>query len=83
MGLEFVRLGWEVVQRRGAKKGEDEVVRREEEEAWRREVVVNAAYAPMTVHWSLEEGCISPLAVGVLGSVVGAINVTELWKATA
>jgi hypothetical protein len=84
VGLEFVRLGYEAVQRRGTKvKGEDEVVRREEEEAWRREVVVNAAYAPMTVHWSLEEGCISPLTVGVLGSVVGAINVAELWKATA
>jgi len=85
VGLEFVRLGHELVQKRARAKGDlkDAAAQKAEDEGWRKEVVVNAAYAPMTVHWSLEEGCISPLTVGVLGSVVGAINVAGLWKATA
>lgn len=85
VGLEFVRLGRELAQRRARGKGEvkDVAAQKAEVEGWRREVVVNAAYAPMTVHWSLEKGCISPLTVGVLGSVVGVINVTRLWETTA
>jgi hypothetical protein len=61
----------------------DAVERKARSQRWRREVAVNAAYAPLTVHWSLENGLINSATVGVLGSIVGVINVTKLWRATA
>lgn len=89
VGLEFLRLAYEASVGRG-KKGEKAVETAEEKavektrlETWRRELVVNLAYAPLTLHWSVDGGLISPLVVGVLGSVVGAINVPRLWRATA
>ncbi|KFY76042.1 hypothetical protein V499_04127 [Pseudogymnoascus sp. VKM F-103] len=81
--LEFVRLARErQVRKRKAvvgEKGEEAV----KDLAWRREVWINAGYAPLTIHWSLEGGIISPLTVGLLGSFVGAVKMIRLWEATA
>ncbi|CAL3966409.1 hypothetical protein PZA11_003071 [Diplocarpon coronariae] len=75
VGLEFVRLGRErVVRGKGGKK---------EEEGWWRELVVNAAYAPLTIHWSLKKGLMSELWVGVFGSVVGVVKMREIWRQSA
>ncbi|KFY86802.1 hypothetical protein V500_07390 [Pseudogymnoascus sp. VKM F-4518 (FW-2643)] len=80
--LEFVRLArerqvrkWGVV----SEKSEEAV----KDLAWKREVWINAGYAPLTIHWSLEGGIISPLTVGLLGSFVGAVKMNRLWEATA
>ena len=51
-----------------------------EEKQWWRELVVNLAYAPMTVHWSLEEGLLSEAQVGALGVIVGAMGIGEAWR---
>lgn len=50
--------------------------------SWWRQVYVNAAYAPLTVHWSLESGIMGDLSVGVLGSVAGLIGLQKLWNET-
>lgn len=50
---------------------------------WYREVGVNVAYAPMTIHYSLENGILGEGAIGGLGTVVGALSIGQAWKKTA
>ena len=50
---------------------------------WYREIGVNVAYAPMTVHYSLEHGVLSEGAIGGLGAVVGALSIGQAWRETA
>jgi len=91
--LDFMRLYYEYALRRSASKGERSQDGTKEEEAtdqtegewrakWRREMVVNLAYAPLTVHWSLEKGLVGDFWVGLLGSVAGVTGIRELWKNT-
>ena len=49
---------------------------------WYRDVGVNMAYAPMTVHYSLENGILGEGAIGGLGAVVGALSIGQAWKET-
>ncbi|RDL39448.1 uncharacterized protein BP5553_03788 [Venustampulla echinocandica] len=77
VGLDFIRLA-----REWSKKGKDA----EEQEKliwkWRREMVVNAAYAPLTLHWSLEKGLVGDFWVGVFGSIAGLGGLREAWRVT-
>jgi len=89
VGLDLLRLGHELRKRnkrveelKGIGGVVDEQVEREIREKWRRELVVNLAYAPLTVHWSLEKGLVSEFWVGVLGSVAGVMGFREVWKIT-
>ncbi len=50
-----------------------------QDEDWRREMVINSGYAPMTVHWSVNGGVLSPFVVGALGTIVGATKFGYLW----
>ena len=50
---------------------------------WYREVGVNMAYAPMTIHYSLENGILGQGAIGLLGTVVGALSIGQAWRETA
>lgn len=91
VGLEFVRLGREwvlgrrVEDRRGGRAEEVRVKmeRVRVERRWWREVVVNAAYAPLTVHWSVEGGWVGEGVVGALGMVAGVVGFREVWGRTA
>lgn len=89
VGLEFARLGYVALKAKESNaKGdegekEDKIRRKEENAAWWREVVSNGAYAPMTIHWGLEDGLISDATVGVLGTIAGIVNLSQNWKATA
>lgn len=49
---------------------------------WYRDVGVNMAYAPMTVHYSLENGILGEGAIGGLGAVVGALSIGQAWNET-
>ncbi|KAE8450945.1 hypothetical protein EG329_005385 [Mollisiaceae sp. DMI_Dod_QoI] len=86
VGLDFWRLGREWMLRRSKGKGkvvDGGVTNVGEEEwkvKWRREMVVNMAYAPLTIHWSLEEGLVNEFWVGLLGSIAGITGSRELWK---
>ncbi|KAI9741994.1 MAG: hypothetical protein M1834_000383 [Cirrosporium novae-zelandiae] len=63
---------------------EKDVSLTEQENArWWKEWWVNIAYLPLTVHWSLEEGCVSEDAVGALGSVAGILGFRQAWRETA
>ena len=62
---------------------EDKIVEREEKARWWRELGVNAAYVPMTVHWSKEEGMLGESSVGALGMVAGVLKIREAWRKTA
>lgn len=93
VGLEFGRLGyvwWERSkedQKQVGLEKEDklaiEAQRREEDRLWWNDLVSNAAYGPLTIHWSLEEGCVSESWVGLLGAIAGGVGLREKWRATA
>ncbi|TGJ87380.1 hypothetical protein E0Z10_g1346 [Xylaria hypoxylon] len=62
------------------------VVEREEREwteNWRKTVVRNLAWAPLTVHWSLEQGLVSELTIGALASIPSVLQIRDLWRNTA
>jgi hypothetical protein len=84
VALDVGRLAYEKMVSLGKGKGkEGELVTTNEAKRWRRQLVSNMAYAPLTVHWSLEQGIVGELWVGVLGTVAGAGSLRELWKQTA
>ncbi|MCJ1224321.1 hypothetical protein MMC12_000966 [Toensbergia leucococca] len=73
---------WKEVKWKGAGR-EGKGVAKEVEQRWWRELGVNAAYAPLTLHYSLEGGCVSPNVEGVLGFAAGALGWGEVWRVTA
>ncbi|KAG9232156.1 hypothetical protein BJ875DRAFT_94048 [Amylocarpus encephaloides] len=84
IGLDFLRLGRECLERRrrvgeGKKEG---MGMGEEERRWWRQVIVDCAYAPLTVHWGIEGGIVSEFWVGVLGSVAGGMALSNAWRRT-
>ncbi|KAF2734519.1 hypothetical protein EJ04DRAFT_552673 [Polyplosphaeria fusca] len=98
VGLEGVRLGvlwWASSKERGAlgEKGEvgdgekegkmEREGRRREDWVWWRDVVSNAAYFPMTMHWSTATGLLSDAGVGALGAVAGGALLVDAWRQTA
>lgn len=50
---------------------------------WQRELGVSAAYAPMTVHYSLEQGPLGEGSLGALGVVVGWLSIGRAWRDSA
>lgn len=53
-----------------------------EQDAWRDKFARNLAWAPLTVHWSLDGGVkgFNEGVVGLLGSIPGLIQMRELWN---
>ncbi|PZD36181.1 hypothetical protein A1F96_00277 [Pyrenophora tritici-repentis] len=51
-------------------------------ESWRwwKDLVSNIGYAPMTLHWSVEEGLLSELGVGACGMVAGGALLVDAWR---
>ena len=62
---------------------EEKAKRKEEERLWWKDLIVNAAYYPMTFHYSMATGICSPLQLGVLGCVAGSMGLREVWRKTA
>lgn len=50
---------------------------------WWRDLASNIAYAPMTLHWSVEEGFLSDAGVGLLGTIAGGALLVDAWRGTA
>ncbi|KAI0901883.1 hypothetical protein F4806DRAFT_444836 [Annulohypoxylon nitens] len=93
VGVEVGRLFYES-HRRGLRTREEKFaggktaaqVQRDEIEwgdAWKKSVARNLAWAPLTVHWSLEQGLLGEMAVGALASIPGIIQMRDLWRRTA
>ncbi|KAL7626919.1 hypothetical protein AAE478_003693 [Parahypoxylon ruwenzoriense] len=94
VGVEIGRLFYESHKRgkrtRAEKFGDGtktaaEVEREEQEwgDSWRKTLVRNLAWAPLTVHWSTTEGILGEMAVGALASIPGVIQIRDLWRKTA
>jgi hypothetical protein len=59
---------------------EEKIQRMQASARWWRQVVANAAWAPLTVHWSVEGGVLGDGAVGMLGMVAGGVALREAWR---
>jgi hypothetical protein len=80
--LDFLRLA-RTAQISGRDGAKDAVTKAEASERWWRELTINSAYAPLTVHWSTETGLISEAAVGILGCIAGSTGFMAKWRAAA
>jgi len=89
VALEFARLAreWQIKQMTVQEKTEGgdavDAQRQQEVQAWRRSWWSNAAYSPMTVHYSVDGGILSDEQLGFLGVVIGFIGFGHLWKQSA
>jgi len=81
VALEFVRLYRE---RQIRTKGKGKARSEEDDRAWKRtwwaSFVMNLAYAPQTIHWSLEGGLFSVVNVAYLGLISGAAATYLGWQ---
>ena len=60
----------------------DEEVKRKEAKWWR-DVYVNAAWAPLTIHWSLDSGFVGEAGYASLGLIAGVLGIKEAWRVSA
>lgn len=81
--LELGRLLAEFVARRDRDYGAASAEEQAEVDAMRRSLAINMAWAPLTVHWSLEKGFLTDLVVGAGGCIPGVIQMRKLWRETA
>ena len=51
--------------------------------AWKRDFLRNLAWSPITVHWSVDNGPLSDLAISLLAFYPAASQMRELWLANA
>lgn len=54
-----------------------------EREVWTKALCVNTAWAPITVHYSWPQGCLSQDWLGLLGMFAGGVGFRELWRQTS
>ena len=89
--LEFASLARQSQLRapteRAPAKADDEYLARQaalkkQDEAWWRKAYVSAAYFPMTIHYSMQEGYASEGFIGALGMAVGYLGIKEAWKSS-
>lgn len=66
------------LERKAAAKEEKEWLAR-----WKTRLGVNAAYAPMTVHYSFENGFLSDQSKAALGCIVAWLTFGDAWRKTA
>lgn len=81
--LELGRLLAEFAARRGQDYSEASAEEQAEVDAMRRSLAINMAWAPLTVHWSMEKGFLTDLVVGAGGCIPGVIQMRKLWRETA
>lgn len=81
--LELGRLLAEFVARRDRDYSAATAEEQAEVDAMRRSLAINMAWAPLTVHWSLEKGFLTDLVVGAGGCIPGVIQMRKLWRETA
>ncbi|KAK0736882.1 hypothetical protein B0T21DRAFT_363946 [Apiosordaria backusii] len=87
VGIEIGRLLAERMGGGGArgKKLDDEKEELKETREWKRKLAKSLAWAPLTVHWSVEGGVpgMTEMVVGALASVPGVIQMGDLWASVS
>ena len=63
--------------------GGGKVYQADETADWRKKVVRNMAWMPLTIHWSTDTGLVNEPLVGILASIPGIIQIRDLWAQTA
>lgn len=48
--------------------------------SWYQYLAINLSYLPLTVHWSLEKGCLNDVTVGALGTTAALASIYPKWK---
>jgi len=56
---------------------------RDEETKWMTSAQINAAFAPLCVHWSMPDGFVSDTWYGLLGSWAASLYVRDAWRNSA
>ena len=49
---------------------------------WWKDALVNTAYAPLTVHYSLPGGLVGDEYIAMLGIIAGSVGFKSLWEQT-
>lgn len=86
VGVELYRL--HLVRRQYLRSTEVGEKTKKEQEilsfTWVREVIINLAYAPLTIHWSLEKGLpgLTERGVGFCGVVAAIGQLSKVWETT-
>ncbi|KAJ2205833.1 hypothetical protein IW145_002542 [Coemansia sp. RSA 521] len=96
VALQFVHLGEEY---RGITKrrknifiqGKIDAVKMQEEldaveadtKSWKIQLLINACYFPLTMHWSIRGSTFPDVAVGCFGTVAALAQAYNVWNATA
>ncbi|MCJ1401034.1 hypothetical protein MMC11_004246 [Xylographa trunciseda] len=93
--LEFGRLArqrslrrMEAVSKDRAERQDDESdqgkvsTKIEEEKEWWKQVYVNSAWLPVTVHYGSETGIVGEAQLALLGLVAGILGLRDAWRAT-
>ncbi|KAK4456225.1 hypothetical protein QBC34DRAFT_389311 [Podospora aff. communis PSN243] len=62
--------------------GGGKVYQAEETAEWRKKVVRNMAWMPLTIHWSTDAGIVNDTLIGALASIPGIIQIRDLWAST-
>ena len=76
----------DLVLRRKIKPGQDEKIKAEEKslgeerKALLYNTVINSAYFPLTVHWSLETSSFPDVGVGICGTTAAIAQLITAWK---
>ena len=79
IGVELGKLGAQ-----GLCSGGAVTTTKAEKDEWRGKLIRNLAWAPLTLHWSVDGGVgLNEGIVGLLGSIPGLIQFRELWASTA
>ncbi|KAI9203593.1 peroxisomal biogenesis factor 11 [Polychytrium aggregatum] len=94
LGEEYLMLGREgaELQRREAALGDkpsgretwqlEKRVFEDKKHSWLMNTVINSAYFPMTIHWSLENSPISDVSIGVLGTIAALAQLHMTWRSS-
>ena len=88
VALEFVRLAREASLRdqnpsSDSDEKEQKIERVKKVTKWWRDIYVNAAWMPLTIHWSMEKGFAGEGLIAALGLVPGLMGLREAWRASS
>ncbi|KAJ1856351.1 hypothetical protein LPJ73_002198 [Coemansia sp. RSA 2703] len=96
VAMQFVRLGEEYRLIKGKKhkiytQGKIDATKMQEEldavdaetKSWKIQMLINACYFPLTLHWSIRGSTFPDVAVGVCGTIAAVAQAYNVWNATA
>jgi hypothetical protein len=60
---------------------QEEKIIQEEKKSLMYSTIINAAYFPLTLHWSMETSSLPDVGVGIFGSIAAVAQLITAWKA--